>query len=84
MMNQQQMGAQQLPPDFKLTDAREMLCECGNNTFMDGVRFRKVSRLLTGNSIDSVIPVQVFLCTACGKAFNEMLPQELQETKIVK
>jgi hypothetical protein len=84
MMNQQQMGGQQLPPDFKLTDAREMLCECGNNTFMDGVRFRKVSRLLTGNSIDSVIPVQVFLCTACGKAFNEMLPQELQETKIVK
>ena len=84
MMNQQQMGGQQLPPDFKLTDAREMLCDCGNNTFMDGVRFRKVSRLLTGNSIDSVIPVQVFLCTSCGKAFNEMLPEELQETKIRK
>lgn len=84
MMNQQQTGGQQLPPDFKLTDAREMLCECGNNTFMDGVRFRKVSRLLTGNSIDSVIPVQVFLCTSCGKAFNEMLPSELQESKIVK
>jgi hypothetical protein len=84
MMNGQQPMGQNLPPDFKLTDAREMLCECGNNTFMDGVRFRKVSRLLTGNAVDSVIPVQVFLCTACGKAFNEMLPDELQETKIIQ
>ena len=74
----------QLPMNFNLNDAREMLCECGNNTFMPGFRFRKVSRLLTGNSVDSVIPVQVFLCTSCGKAFNEMLPEELQESKIVQ
>ena len=82
-MNGQQMGPQ-LPPDFKLSDAREMLCECGNNTFMDAVRFRKVSRLLTGAPMDSVLPVQVFLCTKCGEAFNEMLPDELQKQKIVE
>ena len=80
-MNGQQPN---LPPDFKLTDAREMLCECGNDTFMDGVRFRKVSRLLTGQPMDSVLPIQVFLCTKCGEAFNEMLPDELQKPKITE
>ena len=80
-MNQQ---GPQLPPDFKLTDAREMLCECGNDTFMDGMKFRKVSRLLTGQPMDSVIPIQVFLCTKCGEAFNEMLPEELQKRKITE
>ena len=74
----------QMPMGFKLTDAREMLCECGNDTFMPGYRFRKVSRLLTGAPMDSVLPVQVFLCTKCGEAFNEMLPDELQKQKIVE
>ena len=83
MNGQQQMG-NQLPPNFKLTDAREMLCECGNNTFMDGMRFRKVSRLLTGAPVDSVIPIQIFLCTKCGEALNEMLPDELQKPKITE
>lgn len=80
-MTEQQMGTQ-LPPNFKLTDAREMTCECGNDTFMDGMRFRKVSRLLTGAPMDSVLPIQIFLCTQCGKALNEMLPDELKESKI--
>lgn len=78
------MGGPQLPPNFKLTDAREMLCECGNDTFMDGMKFRKVSRILTGAPMDTVIPIQVFLCTKCGKVLNEMLPAELQQSKIVE
>lgn len=81
-MEQDMMGGSQLPPNFKLTDAREMLCECGNDTFMDGVKFRKVSRILTGAPMDSVIPIQVFLCTQCGKPLNDMLPDELKENKI--
>jgi hypothetical protein len=84
MIEQDMMGGSQLPPNFKLTDAREMTCECGNNTFMDGMRFRKVSRILTGGPVDSVIPIQVFLCTQCGKALNEMLPDELKESKITE
>jgi hypothetical protein len=76
-------GQYQLPPDFKLTDAREVLCKCGNDTYMPGVRVRKVSRLLTGTPDDMVIPIQVFLCTQCGEALNEMLPEELQK-KIIE
>jgi hypothetical protein len=81
-MDQNMMGGPQLPPNFKLTDAREMLCECGNDTFMDGMKFRKVSRILTGSPMDTVIPIQVFLCTQCGKPLNDMLPDELKENKI--
>ena len=80
-MNGQQPN---LPPDFKLTDAREMLCECGNDTFMDGMKFRKVSRLLTGAPKDSVMPIELYVCASCGKPLQELLPQELQDKKIVE
>ncbi len=75
---------QQLPPNFNLNDAREMLCECGNDTFMSGVRFRKVSRLITGAAKDSVLPIEMYLCTQCGKPLQELLPDELKDKKIVE
>ncbi len=81
---EQQMGGPGLPPNFNLTDAREMLCECGNDTFMPGVRFRKVSRLITGGAKDSVLPIEMYLCTQCGKPLQELLPDELKDKKIIE
>ena len=78
------MNGQQLPPDFKLTDARDMDCECGGKIFLPAYRFKKISRLLTGGAKDSVMPIELYVCSSCGKALNELLPQELQESKIVK
>jgi hypothetical protein len=75
---------QQLPVNFKLTDARDMNCECGNNMFMQGYRFKKVSRLLTGGAKDTVLPVEVYICTQCSKPLQDLLPQELQDTKITE
>ena len=83
-MMEQQIGGPGLPPNFNLTDAREMLCECGNNTFMPGVRFRKVSRLITGGAKDSVLPIEMYLCTQCGKPLQELLPDELKDKKIIE
>jgi hypothetical protein len=83
-MMEQQMGGPGLPPNFNLTDAREMLCECGNDTFMPGVRFRKVSRLITGGAKDSVLPIEMYLCTQCGKPLQELLPDELKDKKIIE
>lgn len=83
-MMEQQMGGTGLPPNFNLTDAREMLCECGNDTFMPGVRFRKVSRLITGGAKDSVLPIEMYLCTQCGKPLQELLPDELKDKKIIE
>ena len=74
----------QLPPNFNLNDAREMNCDCGGRIFISGYRFKKISRLLTGASNDSIMPIELYICANCGKPLNELLPQELQETKIVE
>jgi hypothetical protein len=78
----QQMN--QLPPNFNLNDARDMDCDCGGKIFLPGYRFKKISRLLTGAPKDSVMPVELYICAGCGKPLNELLPQELKETTIIK
>jgi hypothetical protein len=70
---------QGLPIGMNLNDARNMDCECGNNTFMPGFRFKKMSKLITGQAQDAIIPIEVYLCTQCGKALQELLPTELRD-----
>lgn len=71
----------QIPTNFSLNDARDMQCECGNKIFMTGYRFKKVSRLITGGAKDTVIPIEMYLCTQCSKPLQELLPDELKEQK---
>ena len=71
---------QGLPMGVNLNDARDMDCECGNKTFMPGYRFKKLSKIMTGNAQDSIIPIEMYLCTQCGKALQELLPLELRDT----
>jgi len=75
-MQQQQ---QPIQANVSLNDGRDVACECGNRIFMPGFRFKKFSRLLTGQPNDSILPIELFLCTACGKPLNELLPAELKE-----
>lgn len=70
---------QGLPLGVSLNDARDMNCDCGNNTFMPGFRFKKMSKLITGQSQDAIIPIEMYLCTQCGKALQELLPLELRD-----
>jgi len=70
---------QQIPVNVRLSDARDINCECGNGVFMDGFRFKKISRLVTGGPKDAVLPIQLYLCTQCGKALQELLPEELKD-----
>lgn len=72
----------QLPTNFNLNDARDMSCGCGGKIFLPAYRFKKISRLLTGAPKDSVMPIELYVCSSCGTPLNELLPQELQETKI--
>lgn len=65
--------------NVSLNDGRDVPCECGNRIFMNGFRFKKFSRLITGQPNDSILPIELFLCTACGKPLNELLPVELRE-----
>ena len=70
---------QPVQANVSLNDVRDVPCECGNRIFMPGFRFKKFSRLLTGQPNDSILPIELFLCTACGKPLNELLPAELKE-----
>jgi hypothetical protein len=74
----------QLPPNLNLNDARDMACECGGKTYMPGYRFKKISRLLTGAAKDSIMPIEIYLCTQCGKTMQELLPEELKDQKIIE
>jgi len=76
-MDEQQIGG--MPMNFSLNDGRDMNCDCGNGIFMDGYKFKKVSRLITGGAKDAVIPIQIYLCTQCGKPLQELLPEEMRE-----
>jgi DNA-directed RNA polymerase subunit RPC12/RpoP len=71
---------QGLPMGINISDARDMDCECGGKVFMPGFRFKKLSRLVTGQAQDSIIPIEMYLCTQCGKALQELLPLELRDT----
>jgi hypothetical protein len=81
-LNNNQQG--KLPLNFSLNDARDVTCQCGGVMFMPGYRFKKVSRLITGGAKDSILPIELYLCTSCGKPLDELLPEELKEQKIIE
>jgi uncharacterized Zn finger protein len=56
-----------------------MTCdECGHEVFTEGMMLRKVSKFLTGNAQDGLVPIPVFMCSKCGHVNQEFLPKELQ------
>jgi hypothetical protein len=70
-VGQAQQGAK-INIDFKQTTP--IVCdntECGNDMFMPAMKFRKVSKLLSGTPNDQIVPIQVFMCTACGNVNKE-------------
>jgi DNA-directed RNA polymerase subunit RPC12/RpoP len=79
-MQQGQQGAM----NFDLNDGRDIACSCGNLIFMPGARVKKFSRLLTGEPEDTYLPIQLYLCTACGKPLQEIMPEELRDKKIAE
>jgi len=57
-----------------------IVCEkCENQTFTEAVILRKVSRFLTGQPQDGLVPIPVFCCTSCGHVNDEFLPAELKK-----
>lgn len=68
-MNQQQMN-------INLEDTTEIICErCNNNTFQQGVLLRSVSRFITMNEQDGIMPVPIFYCIKCKHINEQFLPK---------
>jgi hypothetical protein len=63
---------QQINIDFSKTTAVQCSTPgCENDMFMPAMKFRKVSKLLTGSKNDQLIPLQVFFCSSCGQIPKE-------------
>jgi predicted nucleic-acid-binding Zn-ribbon protein len=55
--------------------------ECGNQAFQEALMLRKVSKFLTGDAQDGVLPIATFVCTKCGHINKEFYPKELTKTE---
>jgi len=68
-------------PQIDLKQAKEMVCttdECNGTVFIQGTKFLRVSRLVTGQAKDAIIPVELYLCGDCGEINTDLLPDELK------
>ena len=73
-MNREQPGLQ-MQVDLNQTSAE--VCEaCGNDTFQQVYRMRKLSALLSPTGQETMIPIQVFACAKCGHINKGFLPKE--------
>ena len=71
-MNREQPG---LNIDFSQTTA-EICGKCGNDTFVQVFKIRKLSALLSPAGKETMIPMQVFACAKCGHINDAFLHEE--------
>ena len=72
-MNKEQQP--QMNIDFSQTTAE--VCEhCGNDTFSEVLKVRKLSALLSPTGEETMIPIKTFACTKCGHINPAFLPKE--------
>jgi hypothetical protein len=64
--------------NIKPEDLQSVACSCGGELYLPSFKFKKVNKLLTGAPKDQIIPIEVFVCAACGQILNELLPEELK------
>lgn len=76
------MADQRMKVNIDLKKTTGVKCdECGNQTFQEGLMLRKVSRFLTGETQDGVIPIPTFVCTKCGHVNQDFYPKDLVDDK---
>ena len=74
------MADQKMKLNIDLKKTTGVSCdECNNETFQEGLMLRKVSRFLTGETQDGVIPIPTFICSKCGHVNKDFYPKDLIE-----
>lgn len=64
-----------------LSQAPWLTCECGNELFTPAVMFKKLSMLVSPTGKEENYPVEVVICTKCGKIpsfVGKMIPEHLK------
>lgn len=73
---------QQKPMQLKVSLDRTLplICEeCGSQAFQEALMLRKVSKFLTGDAQDGIVPIGTFACVKCGHVNKEFYPKEIVE-----
>lgn len=74
----QKASEQTTQPKIDLAKSNPVVCaHCGYDIFVDGSKFRKISKLVTGTPQDVVVPIEVLLCGNCGEVCEELLSPQL-------
>ena len=65
-------------PKIDLGKSNPVICShCGYDVFIDGSKFRKISKLVAGTAQDVVVPIEVLLCGNCCEICEELLSPQL-------
>ena len=75
---------QQKPVQLKVSIDKTLplICEsCGSQAFQEAVMLRKVSKFLTGDAQDGILPIATFVCAKCGHINEDFLPKELKKSE---
>lgn len=66
---------------FGIKDTTSVVCTCGNDVFINGNMFRRVSKILAGTAKDALVPIVVPICSKCQEPLQDLLPEELRKPK---
>lgn len=65
-----------------LNNTTALTCdECGNDTFIDVLYLRKVSKLLTGSPEDQLVPIPAYACSKCHHVNTQFKLRDAEEPK---
>ena len=79
--NKPQKASEQPTQQAKLdlAQSKPVVCaSCGYDIFVDGSKFRKISKIAAGTPQDVVVPIEVLLCGNCGEICEELLSPQLK------
>ena len=64
-----------------ITQTTAVVCEkCGNDTFKELYKWRRISALVSPTAKEARTPIQVWACTQCGEISSDLIPLELRGT----
>lgn len=58
--------------DMELQDSDEL---CGGVSFVQTVIFKNLPAIQSPTGIQTLIPIQAFMCTSCGQITKKFLPE---------
>lgn len=62
-------------PNLDINSTQEVVCDsCGNNTFVPIFFIRRISRFLSPDGNDKIIPIDSLSCAKCNNVNKEFNP----------